>query len=158
MGGAVGCTASARSDQADIRALVAYLRSIPADVHHLNRRRSRHQHHLAEEGRHHRRLAGRKVFAQACVSCHSWTGVSASRRRQESRASARSTIRTGPIRASGFFQHATFTPGAMSMRHSKRLSIPFQRWRRSPTTLRVSFGSAASSSRRVAEPAGQTAR
>jgi mono/diheme cytochrome c family protein len=65
-------------EPADIRALVTYLRSIPAVA-------SSEPATIApaasaspkEGGAVATNALGRKVFAQACASCHSWTGVSA---------------------------------------------------------------------------------
>jgi mono/diheme cytochrome c family protein len=64
-------------DAGDIRALVAYLRSIPAIASAEPATIAPPAPPSAKEGGAAADLLGRKVFAQACVSCHTWTGVSA---------------------------------------------------------------------------------
>ncbi len=64
-------------DPADIRALVAYLRSIPAIASSEPATIAAPAPASPKEGGAVADTLGRKVFAQACVSCHSWTGVSA---------------------------------------------------------------------------------
>ena len=64
-------------DQADIRALVTYLRSIPAVASSEPATIAPAAPASPKEGGAIADALGRKVFAQACVSCHSWTGVSA---------------------------------------------------------------------------------
>jgi mono/diheme cytochrome c family protein len=64
-------------DPADIRALVAYLRSIPAVASSGPATIAPPAPESPKEGGAISDALGRKVFAQACVSCHSWTGVSA---------------------------------------------------------------------------------
>lgn len=59
----------------DIRALVTYLRSIPPVASPEPATIAGPAHASPKEGP--TDAIGRKVFAQACVSCHSWTGVSA---------------------------------------------------------------------------------
>jgi mono/diheme cytochrome c family protein len=61
----------------DIRALVAYLRSIPAVASSEPAKIAPPAPASPKEGGVTGDALGRKVFAQACVSCHSWTGVSA---------------------------------------------------------------------------------
>ena len=64
-------------DPADIRALVTYLRSIPAVASSEPATIAPPAPASPKEGGAVADALGRKVFAQACVSCHSWTGVSA---------------------------------------------------------------------------------
>jgi len=64
-------------DPADIRALVTYLRSIPAIASSEPARLARPAPTSPKEGGGVADALGRKVFEQACASCHSWTGVSA---------------------------------------------------------------------------------
>jgi mono/diheme cytochrome c family protein len=64
-------------DPADIRALVTYLRSIPAVASSEPATIAPPAPASPKEGGAVADTLGRKVFAQACVSCHSWTGVSA---------------------------------------------------------------------------------
>ena len=66
-----------RMDPADIRALVTYLRSIPAVASSEPATIAPPAPASPKEGGAVADAPGRKVFAQACVSCHSWTGVSA---------------------------------------------------------------------------------
>ena len=61
----------------DIRALVTYLRSIPAIASSEPATIAPPAPASPKEGGAVADVLGRKVFAQACVSCHSWTGVSA---------------------------------------------------------------------------------
>jgi mono/diheme cytochrome c family protein len=61
----------------DIRALVTYLRSIPAVASSELATIAPPAPASPNEGGGTADALGRKVFAQACVSCHSWTGVSA---------------------------------------------------------------------------------
>jgi mono/diheme cytochrome c family protein len=76
MGEAVDHSLS-QMEPADIRALVTYLRSIPAVVSSEPATIAPPAPASAKEGGAIANALGRKVFAQACVSCHSWTGVSA---------------------------------------------------------------------------------
>ena len=64
-------------DPADIRALVTYLRSIPAVASSEPATIAPPAPASPKGGGAVADAPGRKVFAQACVSCHSWTGVSA---------------------------------------------------------------------------------
>ena len=64
-------------EPADIRALVTYLRSIPAVASSEPATIAPPAPASPKEGGAVADAPGRKVFAQACVSCHSWTGVSA---------------------------------------------------------------------------------
>ena len=64
-------------DPADIRALVTYLRSIPAVASSEPATIAPPAPASPKEGGAVADALGRKVFEQACVSCHSWTGVSA---------------------------------------------------------------------------------
>jgi len=64
-------------EPADIRALVTYLRSIPAVASPEPATIAPPAPASPKEGGAIANALGRKVFAQACVSCHSWTGVSA---------------------------------------------------------------------------------
>jgi mono/diheme cytochrome c family protein len=64
-------------EPADIRALVAYLRSIPAVVSPEPATIARPAPESPKEGGAVADALGRKVFEQACASCHSWTGISA---------------------------------------------------------------------------------
>src|SRR5262249_1913585 len=61
----------------DIRALVAYLRSIPAVASSEPATIAPSAPASPKEGAAISDALGRKVFAQACASCHNWTGVSA---------------------------------------------------------------------------------
>jgi mono/diheme cytochrome c family protein len=61
----------------DIRALVTYLRSIPAVASSEPTMIAPPAPASPKEGGAVTDALGRKVFAQACVSCHNWTGVSA---------------------------------------------------------------------------------
>jgi mono/diheme cytochrome c family protein len=61
----------------DIRALVTYLRSIPAVASSEPTTIAPPAPASPKEGGAVTDALGRKVFAQACVSCHNWTGVSA---------------------------------------------------------------------------------
>jgi mono/diheme cytochrome c family protein len=63
-------------DPADIRALVTYLRSIPAVASSEPATIAPPAPASPKEGGAVADALGRKVFQQACVSCHSWTGVS----------------------------------------------------------------------------------
>jgi mono/diheme cytochrome c family protein len=60
----------------DIHALVAYVRSVPAVTSDLPATLAPPAPASPKEGAT-ANAAGKKVFEQACVSCHSWTGVSA---------------------------------------------------------------------------------
>jgi mono/diheme cytochrome c family protein len=62
---------------ADIRALVAYLRSVPAIVSSDPATISSPAPASPKEGSATADALGKKVFQQACVSCHDWSGVSA---------------------------------------------------------------------------------
>jgi mono/diheme cytochrome c family protein len=64
-------------DPADIRALVAYLRSVPAMASSEPTTIAPPAPASPKEGGGISDALGGKVFAQACASCHSWTGVSA---------------------------------------------------------------------------------
>ena len=64
-------------DPADIRGLVTYLRTIPAIASSGPATVAPPAPASPKEGAATADALGRKVFAQACVSCHSWTGVSA---------------------------------------------------------------------------------
>ena len=64
-------------DPADIQALVTYLRSIPAIASGEKGTLPPPAPASPKAGGGAEDAPGRKVFAQACVSCHSWTGVSA---------------------------------------------------------------------------------
>ena len=66
-----------KMDPADIRALVGYLRTIPAVASSESATIAPPAPTSPKEGGAISDALGRKVFAQACVSCHSWTGVSA---------------------------------------------------------------------------------
>jgi mono/diheme cytochrome c family protein len=61
----------------DIHALVAYLRSIPAVASSAPATIAPPAPASPKEGGGAADTLGRKVFAQACASCHNWTGVSA---------------------------------------------------------------------------------
>src|SRR5262245_3493748 len=61
----------------DIRAVVTYLRSIPAVASSEPATIAPPAPESPKDGRAVANALGRKVFAQACVSCHSWTGESA---------------------------------------------------------------------------------
>src|SRR5499427_2746850 len=63
-------------EPADIRALVTYLRSIPAVASSEPATIATPAPASPKEGGAVADALGRKVFAQACASCHSWTGVS----------------------------------------------------------------------------------
>ncbi|MBV8752623.1 MAG: cytochrome c [Hyphomicrobiales bacterium] len=63
-------------EPADIRALVTYLRSIPALASSEPATIASPAPASPKEGRAVADALGGKVFAQACASCHSWTGVS----------------------------------------------------------------------------------
>jgi len=75
MGEAVDQSFSAMTP-GDIRALVAYLRSIPPIKSDLPATLAPPAPASPKQGET-ANAAGRKVFEQACVSCHDWTGVSA---------------------------------------------------------------------------------
>src|SRR5215471_14330151 len=64
-------------EPADIRALVTYLRSIPAVASSEPATIAPPAPVSPKEGGAVANSLGRKVFEQACASCHSWTGVSA---------------------------------------------------------------------------------
>ena len=64
-------------DPADIRALVAYLRSVPAVASSEPATIAPPAPASPHEGGAVANALGRKVFEQACASCHNWTGVSA---------------------------------------------------------------------------------
>ena len=64
-------------DPADIRALVTYLRSVPAVASSEPATIAPPAPASPKEGGAVADALGRRVFAQACVSCHDWTGVSA---------------------------------------------------------------------------------
>ncbi len=76
MGEAVDHSLS-QMEPADIRALVNYLRSIPAVASSEAATIAPPAPASPKEGGAASDALGRKVFEQACVSCHSWTGVSA---------------------------------------------------------------------------------
>jgi mono/diheme cytochrome c family protein len=63
-------------EPADIRALVNYLRSIPAVTSSEPAPIAQPAPASPKEGGAITNALGRKVFAQVCVSCHSWTGIS----------------------------------------------------------------------------------
>jgi mono/diheme cytochrome c family protein len=63
-------------DPADIRALVAYLRSVPAVTSSEPSTIAPPAPASPREGGAVANALGRKVFEQACASCHSWTGAS----------------------------------------------------------------------------------
>ena len=63
-------------DPADIRALVTYLRSIPAIASSGPASIAPPAPASPKEGGAVADVLGRKVFEQACASCHSWTGIS----------------------------------------------------------------------------------
>ena len=75
MGEAVDQSFSAMTPS-DIHALVAYVRSVPAVTSDLPATLAPPAPGSPKEGAA-ANAAGKKVFEQACVSCHSWTGVSA---------------------------------------------------------------------------------
>ena len=62
---------------ADIHALVSYVRSVPAVTSSEPATIAPPAPALPKEGGATADAAGRKVFEEACVSCHNWTGVSA---------------------------------------------------------------------------------
>jgi mono/diheme cytochrome c family protein len=64
-------------EQTDIRSLVTYLRSIPAVASSDPATIAPPASASPKEGGAAGDALGRRVFEQACVSCHSWTGVSA---------------------------------------------------------------------------------
>ena len=64
-------------DPADIRALVTYLKSIPAIASSEPATIAAPAPASPKEGSSVADTLGGKVFAQACVSCHGWTGISA---------------------------------------------------------------------------------
>jgi mono/diheme cytochrome c family protein len=64
-------------ESADIRALASYLRSIPAVVSSEPSTIAPPAPESPKQGGAVADMLGRKVFEQACASCHSWTGVSA---------------------------------------------------------------------------------
>ena len=64
-------------DPGDIRALATYLRSVPAVASSEPATIAPPAPASPKEGGAVADALGRKVFAQACVSCHDWTGVSA---------------------------------------------------------------------------------
>jgi mono/diheme cytochrome c family protein len=64
-------------EPADIRALVTYLRSIPAIASSEPATTAPPAPASPKEGGAVANALGRKVFGQACASCHGWTGVSA---------------------------------------------------------------------------------
>ena len=64
-------------EAADIRALVTYLRSVPAVASSDPATIAAPAPESPKQGGAVADALGRKVFAQACASCHSWTGVSA---------------------------------------------------------------------------------
>jgi len=64
--------------QSDIRAMVVYLRSVPAIATPDQPTTSASPAPASPaEGNAHADALGKKVFQEACVSCHDWTGVSA---------------------------------------------------------------------------------
>jgi mono/diheme cytochrome c family protein len=62
---------------ADTRAMVAYLRSVPALASSEPATRAPPAPASPKEGGATSDVLGKRVFEQACASCHSWTGVSA---------------------------------------------------------------------------------
>src|ERR1700723_3240740 len=62
---------------ADIKALVVYLRSVPAVASSEPGTIAPPAPPLPKQGGETTDILGRKVFEGACVSCHNWTGVSA---------------------------------------------------------------------------------
>jgi len=67
-----------RMSKADIAALIVYLRSVPAiAAPDLPARIAPPAPLRPDEGRATANALGQKVFQEACVSCHDWTGVSA---------------------------------------------------------------------------------
>jgi mono/diheme cytochrome c family protein len=67
-----------RMSESDIAALVAYLRSVPAIVaSDLPATIAPRAPGRPDEGNTTADVRGKKVFQEACVSCHDWTGVSA---------------------------------------------------------------------------------
>jgi mono/diheme cytochrome c family protein len=65
-----------RMSESDIRALVAYLRSVPA-IAYPDLPTAIAAPASPKEGKASADALGKKVFQEACVSCHDWTGVSA---------------------------------------------------------------------------------
>ena len=65
-----------KMEPVDIRALVTYLSNIPAVTSSDSATIAPPAPASPKEGRAVANALGRKVFAQACASCHSWTGVS----------------------------------------------------------------------------------
>jgi mono/diheme cytochrome c family protein len=67
-----------RMSESDIRALVVYLRSVPAIASpDLPAAIAAPAPASPKEGKASSDALGKKVFQEACVSCHDWTGVSA---------------------------------------------------------------------------------
>jgi mono/diheme cytochrome c family protein len=62
---------------ADIKALVVYLRSVPAVASSEPGTIAPPAPPLPKQGSENADILGRRVFEGACVSCHNWTGVSA---------------------------------------------------------------------------------
>jgi mono/diheme cytochrome c family protein len=75
MGEAVDQSFSAMTPS-DVHALVAYVRSVPAVTSDLPANLAPPAPESPKKGAT-ANVAGKKVFEQACVSCHSWTGLSA---------------------------------------------------------------------------------
>jgi mono/diheme cytochrome c family protein len=100
----------------DIRALVTYLRSIPAVASSESTTIAPPAPASPKEGGAVADSLGSQVFAQACASCHSWTGVSAISSYATISGSRAvndpSAINVAQIVISGTRR---FTPGAMSM-------------------------------------------
>ena len=65
-----------RMDASDIHALISYLRSVPAIASSAPATIAPPAPASPKEGRATANIAGKKVFEEACASCHSWTGVS----------------------------------------------------------------------------------
>jgi mono/diheme cytochrome c family protein len=115
MGEAVDHSLS-RMEPTDIRALVTYLRSIPAVASSEPATTAPPAPASPKEGGVVADALGRKVFEQACESCHSWTGVSA----LSSFATISGSRAVNDPTATNVAQIVIsgtqrFTPGAMSM-------------------------------------------
>ena len=78
----------------DIAAMVAYLRTVPpiarSKIYRRPNRPTRSPRKRPEPGGH---PLGEQIYAEACASCHGWTGKTQSPASRRSRARARSTIR-----------------------------------------------------------------
>ena len=122
---------------ADIRALVAYLRSVPAVVSSdLPATIAPPAPASPKDGGATSDIVGKRVFEGACVSCHNWTGVSADHALRHDRRHACGERSDGhQCRSDRDLRHdAAHAAGRRLDAGLRRQPIPMSKSRRSPTT------------------------